>query len=94
MVEPLSDHEETTDEQKLQANYRSLFNTEDGKLVLRDLMTQFHIWANVTDDLPHIMIQREGERSVVLYIMNMMQEDKRIPADLLQEKANAEHDEF
>mgnify|MGYP003114326865 CR=1 FL=1 len=59
----------------LKKTYRQLFNTDEGKIVLNDLELRFHILAStyVPGD-PHDTSYREGQRSVVLTILRMMEE--------------------
>lgn len=59
----------------LKKTYRQLFNTDEGKIVLRDLKLRNHALTTtfVAGD-PHDTSFREGQRSVVLTIMRMMEE--------------------
>ena len=59
----------------LKKTYRQLFNTDEGKIVLTDLELRFHSLATtyVPGD-PHDTSYREGQRSVVLTILRMMEE--------------------
>ena len=59
----------------LKKTYRQLFNTDEGKVVLRDLKLRNHVLSSsfVAGD-PHDTSFREGQRSVVLTIMRMMEE--------------------
>ena len=59
----------------LKKTYRQLFNTDEGKIVLRDLKQRNHVLSSsfVAGD-PHDTSFREGQRSVILTIMRMMEE--------------------
>ena len=59
----------------LKKTYRQLFNTDEGKVVLRDLKLRNHVLSSsfVAGD-PHDTSFREGQRSVILTIMRMMEE--------------------
>ena len=59
----------------LKKTYRQLFNTDEGKIVLRDLKLRNHALTTtfVAGD-PHDTSFREGQRSVILTIMRMMEE--------------------
>lgn len=53
---------------RLQA-YRRLFSTDDGKLVLEDLMKSCYVKGSVVGKDPYETYYNEGARSVVLRIM-------------------------
>ena len=59
--------------------YVRLFNTEDGKKVLHDLMKACHFFRSTMDSNSHELAYREGERSVVLRILRTIKTD---PAEL------------
>lgn len=63
---------------KLQEAYRKLFDTADGKTVLKDLedFGFYHDSTFVGD--PDVTIFNEGRRSVVLHIRNMMNTDPKV----------------
>ena len=55
--------------------YRFVFNTDEGKVVLEDLETRFHLSASTFErGDPHFSAFLEGQRSVVLTIKKMMEE--------------------
>ena len=62
---------------KLQEAYRTLFDTPDGKTVLKDLedFGFYHDSTFVGD--PNVTVFNEGRRSVVLHIRNMMNTDPK-----------------
>lgn len=61
--------------ENLLATYRTVFETDDGKLVLADLEKRFHLSASTFErGDPHYSAFLEGQRSVVLTIKAMMEE--------------------
>ena len=60
--------------QELQINYKTIFNTEEGKKVLTDLEKRchYHSTTNVKGD-SHESAYVEGQRSVILFIKSMLQ---------------------
>lgn len=61
--------------ENLLATYRTVFETDDGKLVLADLEKRFHLSASTFErGDPHYSAFLEGQRSVVLTIKSMMEE--------------------
>ena len=61
----------------LQTNYKTIFNTEEGKKVLTDLEKRchYHSTTNVKGD-SHESAYMEGQRSVILFIKSMLRNDK------------------
>ena len=61
----------------LKKNYKFIFNTEEGKRVLSDLEKRchYHATTNVKGD-SHESAYMEGQRSVLLFIKNMLLNDK------------------
>jgi hypothetical protein len=62
---------------ELQTNYKFIFNTEEGKQVLADLEKRchYHSTTNVKGD-SHESAYMEGQRSVILFIKSMLQNNK------------------
>ena len=60
----------------LQTNYKTIFNTDEGKEVLADLEKRchYHSTTNVKGD-SHESAYMEGQRSVILFIKSMLQKD-------------------
>ena len=52
--------------------YKTLFATDDGDVVLRDLEARFHISSPVFSNDPYETAFRDGQRSVVLLIQSML----------------------
>ena len=60
----------------LQTNYKTIFNTDEGKEVLSDLEKRchYHSTTNVKGD-SHESAYMEGQRSVLLFIKSMLQNE-------------------
>ena len=60
----------------LKTNYKTIFNTEEGKKVLSDLEKRchYHSTTNVKGD-SHESAYMEGQRSVLLFIKSMLQNE-------------------
>lgn len=56
----------------LKRSYRRLFETEDGKRVLRDLAKLCHAASTTADADPREHARKEGKRQVWLRIQNML----------------------
>ena len=63
--------------QGLQKNYEYIFNTDEGKEVLSDLEKRchYHTSTNVKGD-SHESAYQEGQRSILLFIKQMLQKEK------------------
>ena len=61
----------------LKKNYQYIFNTDEGKEVLSDLERRchYHSTTNVKGD-SHESAYMEGQRSVILFIKQMLRKDK------------------
>ncbi len=61
---------------ELQTNYKFIFNTDEGKKVLADLEKRchYHSTTNVKGD-SHESAYMEGQRSVLLFIKSMLQNE-------------------
>ena len=61
---------------KLKKNYEFIFNTNEGKEVLFDLEKRchYHATTNIKGD-SHESAYMEGQRSVLLFIKSMLQND-------------------
>ena len=62
----------------LQTNYKTIFNTDEGKEVLSDLEKRchYHSTTNVKGD-SHESAYMEGQRSVLLFIKTMLQKENK-----------------
>ena len=60
--------------QELRQTYKTLFNTDDGQIVLEDLRTRFHGDQPTFSSDALEMAYLEGQRSVILIIKNMIKD--------------------
>ena len=62
---------------RLKTNYKYIFNTDEGKEVLVDLEKRchYHSTTNVKGD-SHESAYMEGQRSVILFVKSMLQNNK------------------
>ena len=62
---------------KLQENYKHIFTSDEGKEVLSDLEKRchYHSTTNVKGD-SHESAYMEGQRSILLFIKQMLQKEK------------------
>lgn len=56
-------------------SYRRVFGSEEGKVVLNDLIKSFHILGPTFSKDPYEMAFREGGRNVVLKILHTLNVD-------------------
>ena len=61
----------------LKVNYKTIFNTDEGKRVLADLEKRchYHSTTNVKGD-SHESAYMEGQRSVILFVKSMLRNNK------------------
>lgn len=57
---------------KLIAQYQELFKTDDGKVVLQDLLKETGVFHSSYSDEPYAMAFNEGKRSVGLRLMKVL----------------------
>lgn len=72
------------------ANYKQVFGTEIGKRVLWDMMQEHFILGHTFHDNPHEMSFREGQRNVVLRILNLIKLDTKLLLERLEEEDRRE----
>ena len=60
---------------ELISRYRSLFNSDDGKRVLHDMMHHWGVLGDVFDPDPRVHAYNEGARSVVMRILRTINTD-------------------
>tara|TARA_R110001592_G_scaffold123766_2_gene332061 strand:- start:82 stop:315 length:234 start_codon:yes stop_codon:yes gene_type:complete len=66
-----------TDTDRLET-YKRMFATDDGKQVLEDLKERFHIdTMTFVDNNRELTFVHEGQRSVVLYVLHLLKEEKQ-----------------
>ena len=56
-------------------HYKSVFRTPEGESVLNDLMQKNHVLNGIFDKDPMVMAFREGQRSVIFEILNVLETD-------------------
>ena len=61
--------------QDLKNAYRLVFNTADGQRVLADLQARCNITRSTWSDKPNETYFLEGQRTAVLWIMDMLRDD-------------------
>ena len=66
--------------------YKNIFDSEEGKLVLHDLMKNFHVLHSTMDANPNEVMFKEGERSVVLRILRTINMDANELEKILNEQ--------
>lgn len=76
----------------IELDYQTVFRSEPGKCVLRDLMTKCSIWGSTFDENTLAMAYNEGRRSVVLGIMEMVKTKMEQPTEYADEATQAEAD--
>lgn len=69
--------------------YQRLFATDDGKIVLQDLMQSCHMLSQNFGSDPNEAMYSEGERAVVLRILRTLNTD----AEMLMKHLDAVHQE-
>ena len=77
---------------QVEQDYQTLFRTEVGERVLRDLMLKSCIWDTTFDQNSLAMANNEGRRSVVLGIMEMIKKKMELPTEYADEASYAEQD--
>jgi len=56
----------------LRAAYKFILESNDGQVIMEDLELRFHIHAQVFSPDPYETAYRDGQRSVVLFMQNML----------------------
>jgi len=56
----------------LRAAYKFILESNDGGVIMEDLELRFHIRSPVFSNDPHETAYRDGQRSVVLFMQNML----------------------
>lgn len=77
---------------ELKKTYLRCFSGKDGKTVLEDLESRGWMRTSTISPEPHVMVFREGQRSVMLYIRTMMDIDPKRIREIMEmmEAQNAE----
>jgi hypothetical protein len=63
----------------LKVSYRKLFDSEEGKKVLKDLSRWCRLNERTFHPDPYITANNEGARSVILYINQMRDDEQKLP---------------
>ena len=71
------DDEQNKDHNQLKKDYQGTFDTKEGKRVFDDLKSAYYHRGSYQKD-PHETAFREGQRSVIIRIINLMKEDKNV----------------
>ena len=58
----------------LRSAYKFILESNDGEVIMDDLGLRFHIHAPVFSNDPHETAFRDGQRSVVLFMQNMIKD--------------------
>lgn len=70
MEQPTNEQREQWAKELCEA-YLKFFNSDEGKLILADLMKHYHIYdSTFVSGSAHETVMQEGERRVVLHILN------------------------
>lgn len=80
--ERLTDSQEATiaatkKQQEVIVSYQKLFDSEDGQIVLHDMMKVFHFYTTTGGATPEETHFNEGQRSVVLSILQILKADSK-----------------
>lgn len=65
--------------------YKRFFESDDGVIVLRDLMRAGRFLSNTVDPLPHITSRNEGQRELVGYIIEKINESPERILDFIKQ---------
>ena len=63
---------------QLKQDYRITFASKEGERVLADLQSAYYHRGSFIKNDPHETSYREGQRSVIIRIINLMKEDKNV----------------
>tara|TARA_R110000822_G_scaffold5949_2_gene25132 strand:+ start:24 stop:248 length:225 start_codon:yes stop_codon:yes gene_type:complete len=61
----------------LRAAYKQVLSSKDGEIILKDLQARFHIHGSTFSADSSETAYREGQRTVVLFLKSMLQEQKK-----------------
>lgn len=70
--------------------YKTCFNSEEGQNVLYDLCKVTGLLTSNFDENPHVMAFKEGQRNVVLHILNKLKMDPMKLKKFIEERENEE----
>ena len=66
---------------QLKQDYRITFSSKEGERVLADIQSAYYHRGSYSKNDPHETSYREGQRSVIIRIINLMKEDKNVLYD-------------
>lgn len=69
---------ENKDHKQLKQDYQNTFDTPEGKRVFADLNSAYYHRSSYTKDDPYETTFREGQRSVIIRIINLIKEEKDV----------------
>ena len=74
------------------ARYKRLFSDNDGKEVLKDLMSRYNVVQGTYSQDPYKMYFREGQRSVIMDLIEILDVDVIKYRDLLSEISESQNE--
>jgi len=69
---------ENKDHKQLKTDYQTTFDTKEGKRVLADLQSAYYHRSSYTKNDAYETAFREGQRNVIIRIINLIKEDKDV----------------
>ena len=69
---------ENKDHKQLKQDYENTFDTPQGTRVFGDLDSAYYHRSSYTKDDPYETTFREGQRSVIIRIINLIKEEKNV----------------
>jgi hypothetical protein len=78
---------------KLVKAYKNFLSTEDGKLILKDLVRECGMFQNAYRGNRDEMLLREGKRNVLLYILSIINVDLSELIKMVERQSQGEKDE-
>ena len=76
----------------VELDFQTVFRTQAGERVLRDLMQRNFIWGGTFNESALVMAHNEGRRDVILYIMEMSRKKMELPTEYADTATEAEMD--
>lgn len=70
----------------LVTTYQNLFDTEDGKTVLYDLLGKMRFFTSTLGENPEDTSRKEGQREAVVYILEMVNKDVVALKDFIEQQ--------
>ena len=69
---------------ELNQAYKAAFKSQAGELILKDMAARFHMYSTTLAESPQEMAFREGQRSVLLFLNNTLQ-DRKVQESTIEE---------